>query len=62
MSATIEKIHSTEDCPTMTQPRPKRAGQRGVETAGDNEILWQRLDWRELNLVSTPSPLRHWHD
>lgn len=62
MSATSEKISSTEDRRTTTLPRPKRAGQRGVETTDGNETLWQRFDWRELNLVSTPSTLRHWHD
>lgn len=62
MSVTIEKISSTEDRRTLRLPRPKRAGQRAGETADENENLWQRYDWRELNLASTPSPLRHWHD
>lgn len=62
MSATIEKISSTEDRRTLTLTRPKRAGQRAVQTDEENETLWQRIDWRELNLASTPSPLRHWHD
>ena len=62
MSTTIEKISSTEDRRTLTLPRSKRAGQSPGETTDENETLWQRIDWRELNLASTPSPLRHWHD
>ena len=62
MNATSEKLKMVEDRRATAQPRPKRAGQRDAEAVTGDETMWQRYDWRELNLASTARTLRHWHD
>ena len=62
MSTTTEKIKPTEARRTLALSRPKRPDPRDADAAGENETLWQQFDWRELNLVSSARPLRHWHD
>ncbi len=57
-----EQPTTIENRRSVSRPRPKRVDQREAAVAADDESLWQRFDWRELNLASTARTLRHWHD